>query len=57
MDLQYLPEDKEREEDPDVRKMLLETLLLVLEITTTHIQTHVFMFSSSRFVSRAADGD
>lgn len=29
MDLQYLPEDKKREDDPDIRKMLLETLLLV----------------------------
>lgn len=29
VDLQYLPEDKRREEDPDIRKMVLETLLLV----------------------------
>lgn len=29
LDLQYLPEDKQREEDPDLRKMLLETLLLL----------------------------
>lgn len=29
VDLQYLPEDKKREDDPDIRKMLLETLLLV----------------------------
>ncbi|XP_067442529.1 protein HGH1 homolog [Thunnus thynnus] len=29
VDLQYLPEDKEREEDPDIRKMLLETLFLL----------------------------
>lgn len=29
VDLQYLPEDKTREEDPDIRKMLVETLLLV----------------------------
>ncbi|XP_028263120.1 protein HGH1 homolog [Parambassis ranga] len=29
VDLQYLPEDKQREEDPDIRKMLLETLLLL----------------------------
>ncbi|MCJ8746510.1 hypothetical protein PDJAM_G00142710 [Pangasius djambal] len=28
VDLQYLPEDKTREEDPDIRKMLIETLLL-----------------------------
>ncbi|XP_026206068.1 protein HGH1 homolog [Anabas testudineus] len=29
VDLQYLPEDKKREEDPDIRTMLLETLLLL----------------------------
>lgn len=29
LDLQYLPDDKEREADPDLRKMLLETLLLL----------------------------
>lgn len=29
VDLQYLPEDKKRETDPDIRKMLLETLLLL----------------------------
>jgi hypothetical protein len=27
-DLQYLPPDKEREADPDIRNMLLETLML-----------------------------
>ncbi|MEQ2182780.1 hypothetical protein GOODEAATRI_025764 [Goodea atripinnis] len=31
VDLQFLPEDKKREEDPDIRKMLLETLLLALK--------------------------
>ena len=29
MELQYLPEDKEREPEPDIRRMLLEALLLV----------------------------
>ncbi|KAF7207380.1 protein HGH1 homolog isoform X1 [Nothobranchius furzeri] len=29
VDLQFLPEDKRREEDPDLRKMLLEALLLL----------------------------
>ncbi|XP_027022222.1 protein HGH1 homolog [Tachysurus fulvidraco] len=29
VDLQYLPEDKTREDDPDIRKMLIETLLLL----------------------------
>ena len=28
-DLQYLPEDKERDHDPDIRKMLIETLMKV----------------------------
>lgn len=28
-DLQYLPDDKEREPDPDIRKMLLEALMKV----------------------------
>jgi hypothetical protein len=28
-DLQYLPPDKEREDDPDIRIMLIETLMLV----------------------------
>ncbi|XP_077582009.1 protein HGH1 homolog [Stigmatopora nigra] len=29
VDLQYLPEDKTREQDPDIRKMLVETLMLL----------------------------
>uniref|UniRef100_A0A3P9HEN2 Protein HGH1 homolog n=1 Tax=Oryzias latipes TaxID=8090 RepID=A0A3P9HEN2_ORYLA len=29
VDLQYLPDDKKREADPDIRKMLLEALLLL----------------------------
>ncbi|KAM9386753.1 protein HGH1 homolog [Phaethornis superciliosus] len=29
LDLQYLPQDKEREEEPEIRKMLLEALLLL----------------------------
>ncbi|MGH0159550.1 UNVERIFIED_CONTAM: hypothetical protein FKN15_037748 [Acipenser sinensis] len=29
VDLQYLPEDKRREKDPDIRNMLIETMLLV----------------------------
>jgi len=31
-DLQYLPPDKEREEDPDIRIMLIETLILVEKV-------------------------
>lgn len=29
VELQYLPEDKTREDDPDIRRMLIETLLLL----------------------------
>ena len=29
LDLQYLPPDKKREEDPDIRIMILETLMIV----------------------------
>lgn len=29
MDLQYLPPEKQREKEPDIRKMLLETIMLV----------------------------
>ncbi|CAM4581422.1 unnamed protein product [Lepidochelys kempii] len=29
VDLQYLPQDKQREKDPDIRKMLLEAVLLL----------------------------
>lgn len=28
-DLQYLPPDKERESDPDIRIMLIETIMMV----------------------------
>ncbi|XP_051871940.1 protein HGH1 homolog [Pristis pectinata] len=30
VDLQYLPEDKQREEDPDIRRMLLEAINLLM---------------------------
>ena len=29
LDLQYLPDDKRRESDPDIRKMLIETIMQV----------------------------
>ncbi|XP_030046119.1 protein HGH1 homolog [Microcaecilia unicolor] len=29
LDLQYLPEDKKREDDPDIRKMLIEAIMLL----------------------------
>lgn len=59
MDLQYLPEDKKREEDPDIRKMLLESLFLVAQRRTVHgktVLTHVASLRSSWRVSGAADG-
>ena len=34
IDLQYLPPDKKRESDPDIRIMLLETILMVRKIKT-----------------------
>lgn len=35
LDLQYLPPEKQREPDPDIRKMLLETILLVSAVRGT----------------------
>lgn len=29
IDLQYLPEDKQRETDPDIRRMLIDAIMLV----------------------------
>ncbi|XP_054674468.1 protein HGH1 homolog [Grus americana] len=37
-DLQYLPQDKRREEEPDIRKMLLEAIML---LTATKAGRHV----------------
>lgn len=59
MDLQYLPDDKEREEDPDIRKMLLESLFMVPQAHTSTqqtVMTLVFPRRSSLCVSGAADG-
>jgi hypothetical protein len=38
-ELQYLPEDKIREPDPDIRKMLLEALIQVYGILILNIFT------------------
>ncbi|XP_035745735.1 protein HGH1 homolog, partial [Egretta garzetta] len=38
VDLQYLPQDKQREEEPDIRKMLLEAIML---LTATKAGRHV----------------
>lgn len=35
-ELQYLPADKERESDPEIRKMLLEALLQVALLPLQH---------------------
>jgi hypothetical protein len=35
-DLQYLPDDKQRETDPDIRKMLLEALTKVRNRATRY---------------------
>lgn len=51
VDLQYLPEDKKREDDPDIRKMLLETLLLVRRIHRTHTHTHAGVIHAELSVS------
>ncbi|XP_009469629.1 PREDICTED: protein FAM203A [Nipponia nippon] len=37
-DLQYLPQDKQREEEPDIRKMLLEAIML---LTATKAGRHI----------------
>ncbi|XP_074880281.1 protein HGH1 homolog [Buteo buteo] len=37
VDLQYLPQDKQREEEPDIRKMLLEAIML---LTATKASRH-----------------
>lgn len=39
LELQYLPEDKMREPDPDIRKMLLEALIQVHGILVLNIVT------------------
>ncbi|XP_008318914.1 protein HGH1 homolog [Cynoglossus semilaevis] len=49
VDLQYLPEDKTREEDPDIRKMLLETLLL---LTATKVGRQIMKDKNVYFIMR-----
>ena len=39
LDLQYLPDDKERESDPDIRKMLVES---IMKVSTKDITTFNF---------------
>ena len=44
LDLQYLPDDKERESDPDIRRMLLESLLKVrLRCYLVFLASHALM--------------
>lgn len=56
VDLQYLPEDKRREEDPDIRKMVLETLLLVHKLSLLPGQRKTFRMMTVSF-SGAADSN
>lgn len=52
MDLQYLPEDKKREEDPDIRKMLLETLILVRTTSQIfHLLNHLPVFKKLTYTT------
>ena len=44
-DLQYLPDDKQRETDPDIRKMLIEALTKVK--TSTYLHGWLFYFFHS----------
>jgi hypothetical protein len=39
LEIQYLPEDKMREPDPDIRKMLLEALVQVCGILVLNVMT------------------
>lgn len=46
-DLQYLPDDKVRDDDPDIRKMCIEAIMKVHECVFSyhmqlHPQTHIF---------------
>lgn len=53
-DLQYLPPDKKREEDADIRTMLLETLMMVnttLIISSPNHFKHSVLFSFVRIKS------
>ncbi|TRY87367.1 hypothetical protein DNTS_003940 [Danionella cerebrum] len=56
VDLQYLPEDKKREEDPDIRKMLLEALMLVREapIFISLHSDYFLLFSLSQLTATKA---
>ncbi|XP_071409831.1 protein HGH1 homolog [Pithys albifrons albifrons] len=49
LDLQYLPQDKQREPQPDIRKMLLETILL---LTATKAGRRVVRDSGTYLVLR-----
>ena len=44
VDLQYLPDDKAREEDPDIRKMLLEALTKVYTFYYIDYPAHTSLF-------------
>ncbi|KAM9278851.1 protein HGH1 homolog [Cariama cristata] len=49
VDLQYLPQDKQREEEPDIRKMLLEAIML---LTATKAGRHLVREKGTYLVLR-----
>jgi hypothetical protein len=56
VDLQYLPPDKQREPDADIRKMLIEAIMLVSRgsfYANTHTHTHTHTLSLSLSLSLA----
>ncbi|KAM6411160.1 protein HGH1 homolog [Pluvialis apricaria] len=53
VDLQYLPPDKQREEEPDIRKMLLEAVML---LTATKAGRHVVREKGTYLVLRELHG-
>ncbi|XP_069477988.1 protein HGH1 homolog [Ambystoma mexicanum] len=48
-DLQYLPEDKKREKDPDIRKMLIEAVML---LTSTKQGRHIVKEKGTYLIMR-----
>lgn len=47
IDLQYLPDDKIREEDPDIRRMLLEALTKVNILACNKSENYLVLINSS----------
>ena len=49
-DLQYLPDDKKREEDPDIRRILLEALMKVEDLLSNNSGEVMHMHHSFEIV-------